>query len=85
MRDAIRHLIFDYYADMISTGRLTPGTALPSLADESERFNTSQAAVSKARRNLRRAGLITPGSGPARVTESATGRAIYRDRTRKGW
>lgn len=72
MRDeSMRQQIFNHYADLIDSGQLIEGDALPTLASESERWGVSEITVCCARRELRAAGLILRGygNGPARVAE----------------
>lgn len=71
MAESIRQQIFDHYAELIRSGQLIEGDALPTLASESERWGVSEITVSKARKRLREAGLILRGTGrnPARVAE----------------
>lgn len=72
MAEPIRQQIFDHYAELIESGQLIEGDALPTLASESERWGVSEITVSKARKRLREAGLILRGGhggNPARVAE----------------
>lgn len=72
MPESVRQLIFDHYAELIRSGQLPPGAPMPTHAQMSKDWGVSEITISKARKEMRDAGLILrggPSREPARVAE----------------
>lgn len=60
----------DYLREMITSGELRPGDAIPSEAELCRRFNSSRSPVRQAVTALRTEGLISGGQGRRSIVQS---------------